>query len=113
MDDISELSPLEISDLNKEASIDALSPEESEFLVFARKLEGEIADKLRTSEGAMITSIALDHMIKFDIVEVERYPIHWTDDMVKSAIANSNWINLGLEMRVITIGQFRSLLVPM
>lgn len=103
----------DMATLNKQASMDALSPSEWKFLRFARKLEREVAEKLNNVSGDMITSKELDHFEKFDIFEVERYPIHYTEDMVMNQISTSKWMDLGVEMRVMTIGQFRSLLLPM
>ena len=60
-----------------------------------------------------IRSRVLDHYEKYKIREVHRYPAYWTSDMIYYDAMHSKWAELGEEMAIVTIGQYRSLLVPM
>lgn len=61
----------------------------------------------------MIKSKVLDHYQSFGIWEVERYPAYWTQEMVEKAAKDSKWSDLGTDIALVTIGQFRCLLCPL
>ena len=61
----------------------------------------------------VVINKTLDYYETLGIREVERYPIHWTEEMVMKEVYNSKWAELGVELAVITIGQYRCLLCPL
>lgn len=61
----------------------------------------------------MVMNEQLNTYQKKGIIECERYPAYWTLDMVTAEALKSNYIDLGVDLAIVTTGQFRSLLVPL
>jgi hypothetical protein len=61
----------------------------------------------------MVKNKTLDFFETKNIYECERYPAYWTQNMIEAAIMQTKWMDLGVDTAILTIGQFRSLLVPL
>jgi hypothetical protein len=64
-------------------------------------------------DSKFIKNPILDFFETLNIYECERYPAYWTQSMIEKEIMASKWADLGTDMAIQTIGQFRSLLVPL
>jgi hypothetical protein len=66
-----------------------------------------------TKNDKIIRNKVLNHLETMDILEVERFPAYWTHEMQINAAKVSKWMDLGSDTAIITVGQYRSLLVPL